>query len=78
MCRQWVQRRLVSDTLRSAGFETDVPSLNVNKAAIEHLVTTSKQLGINSDFSASIQALIERRVAQGFGTHSLVEAFNQG
>ena len=65
----------------SAGFETEISSLNVNKAAIEHLVATSKQLGVNSDFSASIQTLIERRAAEGFGTHSLaslVEAFKQG
>ncbi|MER6278576.1 NAD(P)-dependent oxidoreductase [Streptomyces sp. NPDC014846] len=65
----------------SANFETEVSSLGVNKAAIEHLVATSKQLGINSDFSAAIQALIERRVAQGHAGHSLaslVEAFKQG
>ncbi|WP_105968359.1 NAD(P)-dependent oxidoreductase [Streptomyces geranii] len=65
----------------SNSFETEVSSLDVNKAAIEHLVATSRQLGINSDLPAAVQALIERRVAQGFGTHSLaslVEAFEQG
>jgi 3-hydroxyisobutyrate dehydrogenase-like beta-hydroxyacid dehydrogenase len=65
----------------SASFDTEISSLGVNKAAIEHLVATSKQLGINSDFSAAIQALIERRVEQGHAGHSLaslVEAFKQG
>ncbi|MDX3455841.1 NAD(P)-binding domain-containing protein [Streptomyces sp. ME02-8801-2C] len=65
----------------SDSFETEVSSLDANRAAIEHLVATSRQLGLDSGLSTSIRTLIERRVAQGFGNHSLaslVEAFKQG
>ncbi|MFJ9639401.1 NAD(P)-dependent oxidoreductase [Streptomyces sp. NPDC101178] len=61
-------------------FATEVASLDTNKAAIAHLVATNRQLGVENDFTAAIQALIERRVGQGFGAHSiasLVEAFKK-
>lgn len=69
-----------AEEIDSASFETEISSLNVNKAAISHLVKTSNQLGIDSDMSVAIQALIEKRVAAGHGTHalsSLVEAFKK-
>ncbi|MCS0604630.1 NAD(P)-binding domain-containing protein [Streptomyces sp. LP11] len=83
----WIEHVITPAIPRSAqeidsgNFATEVSSLGVNKAAIEHLVATSRQLGVDSDFSAAIQALIERRVAEGHAGHSLaslVEAFKQG
>lgn len=64
----------------AGNFATEVSSLNVNKAAIAHLVATNQQLGVENDFTTAIQALIERRVGQGFGTDSLaslVESFKK-
>ncbi|MGJ7908074.1 NAD(P)-dependent oxidoreductase [Actinopolyspora sp. H202] len=64
----------------SGRFETDVSSLDVNKAAISHLVKTSKQLNVDNDMSVAIQEMIEKRVAQGHGNHSLaslIEAFKK-
>lgn len=69
-----------AEEIDSGRFETEVSSLDVNKAAIAHLVATSKQLGIDSGTSAAIQALIEQRVANGHGKHSLaslVEEFKK-
>ncbi|MFI6055533.1 NAD(P)-dependent oxidoreductase [Streptomyces violascens] len=52
-------------------YATDISSLNVNKDAIAHLVATGRAQGIGADVALPIQALIERRVAQGHGSDSL-------
>lgn len=52
-------------------YTTDVSTLDVNKAAIAHLVESCRSQGISADLILPIQALIERRVAEGHGTDSL-------
>ncbi|MBV2155284.1 NAD(P)-binding domain-containing protein [Kitasatospora sp. SUK 42] len=52
-------------------YATDISSLDVNKAAIDHLVHATEAQGVSTAVPAPIKELIDRRVAQGHGTHSL-------
>ncbi|WP_399097383.1 NAD(P)-dependent oxidoreductase [Streptomyces sp. BBFR2] len=52
-------------------YPTEISSLDVNRAAIAHLVEASVTQGISPEVFLPIQALIERRVAQGHGADSL-------
>jgi 3-hydroxyisobutyrate dehydrogenase-like beta-hydroxyacid dehydrogenase len=52
-------------------YETDVSSLDVNKAGIAHIIHASQDLGIPADVLRPMQALIDRRVAEGHGTDGL-------
>jgi 3-hydroxyisobutyrate dehydrogenase-like beta-hydroxyacid dehydrogenase len=58
-------------------FATDISSLDINKDGISHIVHTSESLGISADVLRPMQALIDRRVAEGHGSDglpSLIEA----
>jgi 3-hydroxyisobutyrate dehydrogenase-like beta-hydroxyacid dehydrogenase len=64
----------------AADYATDISSLDVNKAGIDLIVDTSERLGISADVLRPVQALIERRVAEGHGKDglaSLIEALRQ-
>ncbi|MFJ9113464.1 NAD(P)-dependent oxidoreductase [Streptomyces sp. NPDC102283] len=49
----------------------DTSSLHVNKDAIAHLVETGRAQGVGTDMALPMQALIERRIAQGHGSDGL-------
>lgn len=48
-------------------YETDVSSLDVNKAAMAHLVQASQAAGVSVDVITPIQALLDRKVEAGHG-----------
>ncbi len=52
-------------------YETDVSTLETNKAAIAHLIHTNQAHGTNADLTAPTQSRIDRRVAEGHGADSL-------
>lgn len=52
-------------------YETDVSSLDVNKAAMAHLVQASQAAGVSVDVITPIQALLDRKVEAGHGAQSL-------
>ena len=52
-------------------YATDISSLDVNKAAIAHLIHASEAQGIGAEVMLPIQALMDRRVAEGHGADSL-------
>jgi 3-hydroxyisobutyrate dehydrogenase-like beta-hydroxyacid dehydrogenase len=58
-------------------YATDVSTLDINKDGVAHIVNASEELGIRADVLRPIQALIDRRVAEGHGRDglaSLIEA----
>ncbi len=52
-------------------YETDVSSLDVNKAAMAHLVQASQAAGVSVDVITPIQALLDRKVEAGHGAQRL-------
>lgn len=52
-------------------YATEISSLDVNKAAIAHLIDASKAQGIGVEVMIPIQKIIDRRVAEGHGNDSL-------
>ncbi|MET0493748.1 MAG: NAD(P)-binding domain-containing protein [Actinoplanes sp.] len=52
-------------------YATEVSSINVNAAAIDHLVHASRAQGIGTAVPAPLKALIDQRAAQGHGEESL-------
>jgi 3-hydroxyisobutyrate dehydrogenase-like beta-hydroxyacid dehydrogenase len=62
------------DTAReidAGDYATDVSTLDINKDGVAHIVHASEELGIRADVLRPIQALIERRVAEGHGRDGL-------
>jgi 3-hydroxyisobutyrate dehydrogenase-like beta-hydroxyacid dehydrogenase len=62
------------DTARevdAGDYATEISTLDINKAGIALIVETSLRLGISADVLRPMQALIERRVAEGHGKDSL-------
>jgi 3-hydroxyisobutyrate dehydrogenase-like beta-hydroxyacid dehydrogenase len=62
------------DTARevdAAEYGTEISTLDVNRAGIGLIVETSERLGISADVLRPMQALIERRVAEGYGKDGL-------
>ena len=58
-------------------YATEISSLDINRAGIGHIIRTSEGLGVSAEVLRPMQALIERRVAEGHGRDglaSLVEA----
>jgi 3-hydroxyisobutyrate dehydrogenase-like beta-hydroxyacid dehydrogenase len=71
---------LTADEVAAGSYETDVSSIAVNKAAIDHLVEASEEAGLRTDVIAPIQALLNRRLSEGAGPlslASLIEALRQ-
>ena len=61
-------------------YATDVSTLDINKDGVAHIVHASEELGIRADVLRPMQALIDRRVAEGHGRDglaSLIEAIRQ-
>lgn len=52
-------------------YATQVSTLGVNQAAIDHLVATCRARGITPALTLPIKELIDRRVAEGHGSDSL-------
>ncbi|MGH3430621.1 MAG: hypothetical protein ACRDQZ_24150 [Mycobacteriales bacterium] len=52
-------------------YATEVSTLDVNKAAIAHLIEGCNAQGISADLVLPIQTLIDQRVAEGHGAESL-------
>lgn len=73
----WAEQLLVpdlSDTAQEVAggdYTTDVSSIDVNKAAMDHLVRTSAAAGLSNQVMAPIKALFDRQVAEGHGALSL-------
>lgn len=73
----WLEHVIAPDLADTAAevtageYATDVSSLAVNQAAIDHLVQTSRAAGVSTDVMTPIQALIDRQVAAGRGAESL-------
>jgi len=62
------------DTAReidAGDYATDVSTLDINKDGVAHIVRASEEFGIRADVLRPIQALIERRVAEGHGRDGL-------
>ncbi|WP_028649287.1 NAD(P)-dependent oxidoreductase [Nocardiopsis sp. CNT312] len=77
----WMEQVVMPSIPESAGevdagsYVTDVSSLDVNKAAIKHLVDTCRELGVDDGMPVAVQKLIDKRVSQGHGNHSLASLF---
>lgn len=52
-------------------YDTDVSALDINQAALAHIVRTSREEGVSPETILPMQALVERRVAQGHGRDGL-------
>jgi 3-hydroxyisobutyrate dehydrogenase-like beta-hydroxyacid dehydrogenase len=52
-------------------FATEVSSIEVNKAAMDHLIEASRTAGIATELFEPIKALLDRQVDQGRGAGSL-------
>jgi 3-hydroxyisobutyrate dehydrogenase-like beta-hydroxyacid dehydrogenase len=61
----------VARAMDEGDYATDVSSLAVNKAAIAHLISASEAQGIGAEVMLPIQALMDRRIAEGHGADSL-------
>lgn len=55
----------------SGEFATDVSSIEVNKAAMDHLIEASRTAGVATELVEPIKSLLERQVEQGRGAESL-------
>jgi 3-hydroxyisobutyrate dehydrogenase-like beta-hydroxyacid dehydrogenase len=61
-------------------YATEVSTLDINQAGVALIIQTSEELGVRADVLRPIQALIDRRVAEGHGRDglaSLIEAVRQ-
>jgi len=71
------------DTARevdAGDYATEISTLDINKAGVALIVNTSQRLGLSAEVLRPIQALIDRRVAEGHGGDgmaSLIEAIRQ-
>jgi len=52
-------------------YATEISTLDINKAGIAHIVHASEAHGISAEVLRPIQALIDRRVAEGHGSDGL-------
>lgn len=82
----WFEHVLAPDLAATAAevtkgeYMTEISSLDVNKAAMDHLVQASQTAGISVDAMTPIQAFLDRQVAEGHGAKSLaslIELFKQ-
>lgn len=77
LAKGWMEQVVMPAISQSAGeidsgsYVTEVSSLDVNKAAIGHLVGTCEELGIDAGMPTFVQKLIEQRTSEGHGDHSL-------
>lgn len=53
--------------LDEQNYTTDVSNMNTNKLALDHIIRTSAQMGINADWLTSIYALAAQKVDEGYG-----------
>ena len=60
-----------AEEIDAGSYVTDVSSLDVNKDAIGHLVRSVQELGVDDSVPVAVQKLINTRVDQGHGDHSL-------
>jgi hypothetical protein len=58
-------------------YATDISSLDINKDGVALISEASERRGISADVLAPIRAMIERRVAAGYGRHGLASLIEE-
>ncbi len=73
----WTEQVLLADLgetareVSSRDYSTDVSSLNVNRAALDHLIKAGEAAAISNKIMRPIQELFDRQVASGHGELSM-------
>lgn len=53
--------------LDDENYTTDVSNMNTNKLALDHIIRTSAEMGINADWLTPIYTLAAQKVEEGYG-----------
>ncbi|MFF2888524.1 NAD(P)-dependent oxidoreductase [Paenibacillus sp. NPDC057967] len=81
--KDWLQHMIVpsltsSDAARildERQYETDVSNITVNKLTLDHIVNSSRELGVPVDWLLPIQTVTDGMLAQGFGNDGFERVF---
>lgn len=60
-----------AEEIDKKNYETDVSNLNVNKVGLASLSLATREQGVETNLLAPLQHIVDRRVADGHGSHGL-------